>query len=309
MSTPLDRYRHARMIVLNESDSAAEAALAMRTNDVGCVLVSGPDGVAGMVTDRDLALRVVGEGRDARRTALREIMSSPVTLLDVNAPHAMALEIMRRDRVRRVPLSEGDRVVGMVTFDDLVLERTATYDELVEIVQAQVIRSGPANTRRFDEWTALARRHSRALGTKAKLVSDVREAAKLASKEHAELALETVLVTLARALPGDVRDALVARLPVALRSRLREQAIGDARAASRRELDALVAEKLEVDARPAARIVDAVGNTLTRFVRDSDAVGRKLPRDLRALLAAEPASFIPSATAAPDRRRVRPPAG
>lgn len=284
MTRSLGLYRHARLIVQSESTTAIEAALAMQTNAIGCVLVSDGRRIVGIVTDRDLALRVVGAGRDPRETRLREIMSSPVTMLDASAPHESAIQLMREGRVRRVPLVEGSRVVGMVTLDDLVLERTASFDELVAIVQAQIIVGGPAQTRRFDEWTSLARRQSRALGTKAKLLSNIRESADLRTKEEAARALDVVLDALVRSVDDDVRRRLIERLPVALRSRLRELPAAPGREASLRQVGDRVAKDLGVDRRRGAAIAQAVGRALTPFVRASDAVGRKLPSELRALL-------------------------
>ncbi len=287
MKPSLHLYRHARLIVQNESTSATEAALAMRTNDIGCVLVTDGKRIVGIVTDRDLAMFVIGAGRDPHTTRLRDIMSSPVTTLDVDAPHSDAIRLMRERRIRRIPLLSRSRVVGMVTLDDLLLERTASLDDLIEIVRAQLVEGGPARTRRFDEWTSLARRHSRALGTKSKLLSSIRDAAELVSNDDAERALEIVLDAFVSSVDEDVRPRLFARLPVALRGRLREHAIEMRPPESRRELDERIAEDLDVDAIRAAEITDAVARELTRFVRPTDAIGRKLPRELRKLLASK----------------------
>ena len=127
--TSLEAYRDPRAIVQNVRGSVLEAALAMRLNEIGCVLVSDARSVVGIVTDRDLAARVVAAGRDPRLTRLGDIMSSPIVTLDVGAPHAEALRLMRERGIRRVPLVEGKRVVGMVTLDDLLLERAATLEE------------------------------------------------------------------------------------------------------------------------------------------------------------------------------------
>ena len=124
-------------------------------------------------------------------------MSAPVALLDVNAPHEAALRLMRERRIRRVPLVEGARVVGMVTLDDLLLERTATFDELVDIVRAQIVEGGPARTRRFDEWRSLERRYARALTTWRRLVAKLQATSELETRERAEAAIELVTSTLA----------------------------------------------------------------------------------------------------------------
>ncbi|MBS3652506.1 CBS domain-containing protein [Pseudaminobacter sp. 19-2017] len=68
----VERFRRTRMVVLNPMSTAYQAARAMADNHIGAVLVSGPGGVAGIVTDRDLALAVLGGGLDPKTTPLVE---------------------------------------------------------------------------------------------------------------------------------------------------------------------------------------------------------------------------------------------
>jgi|GEM_PF-396547 len=282
----LEAYRHARAIVQNERVGVIEAALAMRLNEIGCVLVSDTSSVVGIVTDRDLALRVIAAGRDPRKTRLAEIMSSPLATLDVGAPHADALRLMRARNIRRVPLVEGKRVVGMVTLDDLLLEGAATLDEIAEIVRAQIVVGGPARTRKFDEWTSLARRHARALGTKAKLLGRIREDAELISDEEAEAALDAVLDAIVRRVDADVAEQVIARLPVALRGRLRDLPPGPDPTSSRANAEERIAQELDVGRVRSAKIARAVGESLAETLGPSTPTGRRLPNDLRALLGA-----------------------
>jgi uncharacterized protein (DUF2267 family) len=250
------------------------------------VLVSNGRSVVGIVTDRDLALRVVAAGRDPRKTQLVEIMSSPVATLDVGAPHSDALRLMRELRGRRIPLLEGKRIVGLVTLDDLLLEGTATLEELGELVRAQIVTSGPARTRRFDEWTALARSHARALGTKAKLLGRIRRSAALASEQDAATVLDAVLDAIVRGVEPDDAEQVIARLPVALRARLRELPPGPHATSSRESAEQRIAEELEVGRTRAAEIASAVGASLSEVIPASSRVGRRLPSDLRLLLRA-----------------------
>lgn len=72
----LERFRRTKLVTLNRQSKAYQAARAMADNHIGAVLVSDPKGLAGVVTDRDLALAVLGHGLDPTSTALSEFMPS-----------------------------------------------------------------------------------------------------------------------------------------------------------------------------------------------------------------------------------------
>jgi CBS domain-containing protein len=65
------------MVVLDMNSSVLEAARAIETNNVGAVLVRNDGQIAGIVTDRDLAVRVVGRGLDAETTTIGDVMTTP----------------------------------------------------------------------------------------------------------------------------------------------------------------------------------------------------------------------------------------
>ncbi len=109
-------------------DSAAElweAAEAMHAQAVGCLVVVGAGGAAvGVLTDRDLALRVVAAGGPRAEARVAEVMSSPVRGLAPTDGIEDAVALMRSAGVRRVPLLEEGVPVGMVSLGD-VLEALA----------------------------------------------------------------------------------------------------------------------------------------------------------------------------------------
>ncbi|MDZ4817486.1 MAG: CBS domain-containing protein, partial [Planctomycetota bacterium] len=74
-------YRMPRMVVLKPRNSALEAARAIENNNIGSVVVQDERCVVGMVTDRDLTIRVLGQGLDPRTTTLADVMTSPVATL------------------------------------------------------------------------------------------------------------------------------------------------------------------------------------------------------------------------------------
>jgi CBS domain-containing protein len=71
-------YRIPRLVALKPSTSVLDAARALENNNIGAVVVQDQGSVVGIVTDRDIAVRVVGQGRDPRTTFLSEVMTTPL---------------------------------------------------------------------------------------------------------------------------------------------------------------------------------------------------------------------------------------
>jgi CBS domain-containing protein len=103
--------------------SVVDAARIMEEEDVGSVPVVEADGIlAGMITDRDIALRVVAAGKDPRSTTTGEIATRQVSPAYPDEPLDEALEQMAYRQVRRLPVIEDDRVVGILAQADVVHE-------------------------------------------------------------------------------------------------------------------------------------------------------------------------------------------
>jgi CBS domain-containing protein len=104
----------------------AEAARMMRQADVGSLIVLEEGAVCGMVTDRDITIRVVAEERDIRSTPIGEICSREPLTLSVSDSIEQAIELMRSNSIRRLPvLDEKERPAGIVSLGDLAIERGA----------------------------------------------------------------------------------------------------------------------------------------------------------------------------------------
>ena len=96
----------------------------MREADIGDVLVTRPDGsVCGIVTDRDLALNVVAEGNDPASMVVRDVCNHTVESVESGDPVGKAVKMMSGRAIRRLPVIDDGRLVGIVTLGDLAMER------------------------------------------------------------------------------------------------------------------------------------------------------------------------------------------
>jgi len=113
----------ANPTTLPEEATVADAAKRMRDEDIGDVLVVRQGDLTAVVTDRDIAIRAVAEDRPPTETALRDIASQDLATVSPDDTIADAVRLMRDRALRRIPVVEGSRPVGIVSIGDLAVER------------------------------------------------------------------------------------------------------------------------------------------------------------------------------------------
>ena len=102
------------------STQVAEAAKLMKSENVGSLPVTEGDRLVGMVTDRDIVLRVVAEGKDVQSATVGEIASKDLVTVDPQQDLDEALRLMAQHQVRRLPVVEEDgRLVGILAQADI----------------------------------------------------------------------------------------------------------------------------------------------------------------------------------------------
>ena len=120
------------------SATVADAARQMRDGDVGAVVVVDDGKVAGIITDRDIAVRVVAEGLDPDATGVGEVGTMDPVTLTVDQTVDDAIRLVREQDVRRIIVVQDGRPAGIVSLGDLAIERD-TDSALADIA------SEPAN--------------------------------------------------------------------------------------------------------------------------------------------------------------------
>ena len=108
-------------VVMKSTDTVVEAACLMRDRNIGAVLVYKNDALCGIVTDRDLAVRVLPEGSHPAGVSLQSICSQDVTKLSPTDTTESAVKLMREKAVRRLPVIENGKAVGIVSLGDLAI--------------------------------------------------------------------------------------------------------------------------------------------------------------------------------------------
>jgi CBS domain-containing protein len=113
----------SQTVTLAPGTSLVDAARRMRDQDVGDVLVAEGDRLHGIVTDRDIVVRALAEGREGATTTIGDVCSGDLTVVAPDDDADKVVRLMRSRAVRRVPVVEDGRVVGVVSIGDMAIER------------------------------------------------------------------------------------------------------------------------------------------------------------------------------------------
>lgn len=123
MATTVAEVMTRAPATVRPDESLAEAARTMRETDAGDVLVVDDGELVGILTDRDIVIRIVAEDRDTSAAKVREACSADLETVTPDTLIDDAAELMRLRAVRRLPVVEGTEPVGILSLGDLAINR------------------------------------------------------------------------------------------------------------------------------------------------------------------------------------------
>ncbi len=111
-----------KQVITADSDSSLkEVAAKMEKCDVGCIPIVEGDRLVGIITDRDIIIRGVAKGLDLTMHQAKEIMSTNLCIATPDMDDSTAAELMISNKIRRLPVLDFDKLVGIVTLGDLAV--------------------------------------------------------------------------------------------------------------------------------------------------------------------------------------------
>ncbi len=135
----------AAPVCMLPDESVSAAARAMKQHGIGTVLVLTDGRLSGLVTGRDITVRVLAENRDPRTTRIGDICSSELVVLDPDDDLAQAARLVRDRAVRRIPVLRDGIPVGVMSIGDLALEKDADVGTVRRVLRpAELLTGEPA---------------------------------------------------------------------------------------------------------------------------------------------------------------------
>jgi CBS domain-containing protein len=130
---------HKELVTILPSGTVHEAALKMKENKVGSVLVVEEGWkLKGILTDRDIAITVAADFKEPKATFAGDVMTKDPITIDADAHIDLALRVMKDATVRRLPVTEKGKLVGLLSSADVAREIKEEFDEFIGLEEAFV---------------------------------------------------------------------------------------------------------------------------------------------------------------------------
>jgi CBS domain-containing protein len=126
------------VVTADPETTTREISRLLEEENVGSVIVTEDKTPVGIVTDRDLALEVIGEGKDSATITAADVMTEDLFTVETDESIYDVLEGMRERGVRRVPVLEDGELAGIVTLDDFLVLLTSELENVSGVVQAGI---------------------------------------------------------------------------------------------------------------------------------------------------------------------------
>jgi len=127
------------VITIDENATVKEAADVMNKFEIGCLIAVRKGKAMGIITERDLLKRVVAEAKDANKTKVKDVMSSPLVVVEPSMDLGEAVRLMFQMKIKKLPVVDGKRLVGLVSLTDIA----RFQPQMIKIVKQLALRQAP----------------------------------------------------------------------------------------------------------------------------------------------------------------------
>ncbi|MBX5320780.1 MAG: CBS domain-containing protein [Candidatus Bathyarchaeota archaeon] len=107
------------VITIDENSTVKEAADVMNKFEIGCLIAVRKGKAVGIITERDLLKRVVAEAKDVNKTRVKDVMSSPLVVVEPYMDLEEAVKLMFQMKIKKLPVVDEKRLVGLVSLTDI----------------------------------------------------------------------------------------------------------------------------------------------------------------------------------------------
>ena len=119
MSLKVEDVMVKEVITIDENSTVKDAVEVMNKFGIGCLIAVRKGKAMGIITERDFLKRVVAEAKDANKTKVKDVMSSPLIVVEPDMGLEEAVKLMFQMKIKKLPVVDGKRLIGLVTLTDI----------------------------------------------------------------------------------------------------------------------------------------------------------------------------------------------
>ncbi|MEM5777280.1 MAG: CBS domain-containing protein [Candidatus Aenigmatarchaeota archaeon] len=131
---PVKKMMIKKPVTAKTIDTVMEVAKKMAENRVGSTVIEENGKPIGIITETDLTKKIVALGKDPSKIKAEDIMSTPIVFVNPEDDYTMAVEKMKKHKIKRLPVIENGKVVGIITSTDIA----RTVPDFIEILKERI---------------------------------------------------------------------------------------------------------------------------------------------------------------------------